>query len=75
MDNCQDDCLFRLHASQKVANVWISDRETDMTDVKQMSRKDLMKLATDAARAELQERNDRVRAGREVIAAMKRERA
>ena len=31
MDNCQDDCLFRLHASQKVANVWISDRETDMT--------------------------------------------
>ena len=58
-----------------VANVWISDRETDMTDVKQMSRKDLMKLATDEARAELQERNDRVRAGREVIAAMKRERA
>lgn len=46
-----------------------------MTDVKQMSRKDLMKLATDEARAELQERNDRVRAGREVIAAMKRERA
>ena len=40
-------------------------------DVKQLSRKDLMALATDAARAELQERNERVRAGREVIAAMK----
>lgn len=40
-------------------------------DVKQLSRKDLMALASDEARAELQERNERVRAGREVIAEMK----
>lgn len=40
-------------------------------DVKQLSRKDLMKLGTEAARAELQERNERVRAGMDVIAALK----
>ncbi len=40
-------------------------------DVKQLSRKDLMALGTDEARAELKERNERVAAGREVIAQMK----
>lgn len=44
-------------------------------DVKQLSRKDLMKLASPAAQAELQERNERVKAGREVIAAMKERQA
>jgi hypothetical protein len=44
-------------------------------DVKQMSRKALMALASPEAQAELQERNERVKAGREVIAAMKTRKA
>jgi hypothetical protein len=44
-------------------------------DVKQLSRKALMALATPEAQAELQERNDRVRAGMDVIAKMKARKA
>lgn len=39
-------------------------------DVKQLSRQQLMSLWTDAARAELKERNERCAAGRRVIREM-----